>query len=453
MGAIAGSAFASRMAGAQANPWDRLPDLLARVKAPAFPARDFNVTDFGAKAGGETDCTDAFAKAIAGCTASGGGRVIVPPGVYRTGAIQLKSGVNLHLTAGATIRFSQNPRDYLPLVFTRWEGMECMNYSPFIYAFEQHDIAVTGAGTLDGNCDCDHWWPWKGRTNCGWKKGDANQQAARDKLQAMVEKDVPVAERVFGEGSYLRPSFVQPYRCTGVLIEGVTIVNSPMYEVHPVLCRNVTVRNLTIRSHGPNNDGCDPESCTDVLIEGCMFDTGDDCIAIKSGRNRDGRRVNVPSDNIVIRNCQMKDGHGGVTLGSECSGGIRNVFAYGCQMDSPNLEQVLRIKTNSVRGGIIENIYMREVEVGQVSKAVMEIDFQYEEGDAGAFPPTVREVEVSRLRVRKAGMALSLRGYATAPIRGIRLIDWDVDQAGKPSVIQHVEGLERTRVRVNGKAE
>ena len=171
-----------------------------------------------------------------------------------------------------------------------------------------------------------------------------------------------------------------------MLIEGVTIVNSPMWEIHPVLCQNVTVRDVSIGSHGPNNDGCDPESCRDVLIEGCMFDTGDDCIAIKSGRNDDGRRVNVPSENVIIRNCTMKDGHGGVVIGSEISGGVRNVFAEHCRMDSPHLDRALRLKNNAVRGGVVEDIYMRDVTVGQVAEAVLTIDFFYEEGDSGSVP-------------------------------------------------------------------
>ena len=169
-----------------------------------------------------------------------------------------------------------------------------MNYSPFVYAFEKTNIAITGAGTLDGQADCEHWWPWKARTNCGWKKGDPSQDAGRNALMAAGDKNVPVKDRVFGEGSYLRPNFLQPYRCTNVLIDGVQIVNSPMWEINPVLCGNVTVSNVRIDTHGPNNDGVDPESCTDMLVEKCTFSTGDDCMAIKSGRNVDGRRVNVP---------------------------------------------------------------------------------------------------------------------------------------------------------------
>ena len=258
-----------------AQGWDLAAEILARIRAPAFPDRDFPITDFGAVAGDRADCTAALRQAIAACHAAGGGRVRVPAGVWRTGAIQLLSRVNLHLDAGATLRFSTAPAAYLPVVFTRWEGVECMNYSALIYAFEQQDIAVTGAGVLDGGASEDNWWAWK----------QAPQAAARARLQELGVRGAPVAERVFGEGSFLRPNFIQPYRCHNVLIEGVTILRSPMWELNPVLCTNVTVRGVRINSHGPNNDGCDPESCRDVLIEGCVFDTGDDCIAIKSGRN------------------------------------------------------------------------------------------------------------------------------------------------------------------------
>jgi polygalacturonase len=265
----------------------------------------------------------------------------------------------------------------------------------------------------------------------------------------LAEKGAPVRARTFGEGRYLRPQFIQPYRCQNVLIEGVTIRNSPMWEIHPVLCTNVTVQDVKIVSHGPNNDGCDPESCTDVLIKDCYFDTGDDCIAIKSGRNADGRRVNAPSANIVIQGCQMKDGHGGVTIGSEISGGVRNVFAEDCRMDSPHLERALRLKTNSVRGGVLENIHLRNLEVGQVSDAIVSIDFNYEEGDAGGFAPTVRNLSVRNLKSQQSKYALYLRGYERAPITGVRLEDCTLANVAKPNVVEHVQGLSLHNVRIN----
>src|SRR5215210_6690932 len=185
---------------AAGDPWALVPKILKRIKPPVFPKRDFPITKYGAAAGGKSDCTAAISKAIGACSEAGGGRVVVPAGTFLTGAIHLKSNVNLHVSEGATLKFSRDPKDYLPLVFTRWEGMELMNYSPFIYAFEQRDIAVTGAGTLDGNSDDENWWPWKGQALHGWKKGDPNQAAARKKLEELTERGAPVAERVFGEG-------------------------------------------------------------------------------------------------------------------------------------------------------------------------------------------------------------------------------------------------------------
>ena len=207
------------------------------------------------------------------------------------------------------MKFSQNPSDYLPVVFTRFEGTECYNYSPFIYAFEKENIAVTGQGTLDGQGDNEHWWPWK-------SAGDADVS----RLRRQAEDGVPVDARVYGEGHFLRPNMIQFYRCKNILIDSVTVINGPMWHIHPVLTDNITISHITVEGHGPNNDGCNPESCRDVLISDCYFNTGDDCIAVKSGRNADGRRINVATENVVIRNCTMKDGHGGVVIGSEISG-------------------------------------------------------------------------------------------------------------------------------------
>lgn len=388
-------------------------EILARIKAPQFPARDFPITEFGAATG--SDCTVAIRKAIEACNAAGGGRVLVPVGEWETGAIHLKSNVNLHLVKGSTLRFSANPEAYLPVVQTRWEGIECLNYSPFIYAWEQENIAVTGEGILDGSASYDNWWGWT------VKDADKKSLASPDtaKLNEMSVQGVPVAQRVFGAGHHLRPSFFQPYRCRNVLIEGVTIVRSPMWEVTPALCTNVIVRGVKINSHGPNNDGCDPDSCRDVLIEGCEFDTGDDCIAIKSGRNDDGRRVGVPAENHIIRNCAMKDGHGGVVIGSEISGGCRNIFVENCKMDSPSLERGLRFKSNARRGGVVENVYMRNVEIGRVAEAVLTVDHQYEEGPKGEFQPVVRNVVIENVTSKSSPRVLWIAGIPKGTIDNI----------------------------------
>ena len=251
----------------------------------------------------------------------------------------------------------------------------------------------------------------------------------------MGEQGVPVAERVMAEGSFLRPNFIETYRCKNVLIEGVTIVRSPMWELHPVLSENVTVRGVQIHSHGPNNDGCDPESSRNVLIEDCVFDTGDDCIAIKSGRNNDGRRVNVPSENLVIRRCVMQDGHGGVVIGSECAGGIRNVFVEDCQMDSPNLDRALRLKSNAVRGGVLENVFMRNVKIGHVAEAVLTIDLLYEEGAQGSFPPVVRNVQLEKVTSSASPRVLFIRGFPGATIEGVCITDSVFNGLSEPEVV------------------
>src|SRR5262249_22192669 len=223
-----------------------------RIVPPTFPDRAFDITKYGAVADRDQGASRAIRAAIAACTEAGGGRVVIPRGRWVTGAVVLRSNVNLHLEDQATLAFTRDATAYLPQVFTRYEGVELMNYSPFIYAFDARNIAVTGAGTLDGQAGEDSWWPWRGRA--------VAKNGARDRLFDMARRGVPVSARVFGDGDFMRPNFIQPYRCQNVLIDGVTVINSPMWEIHPVLCANVTVRGVTVRSHGPNNDGCDPES-------------------------------------------------------------------------------------------------------------------------------------------------------------------------------------------------
>jgi polygalacturonase len=413
---IAGGWSGSQATDATTDPWAQVPAILARIRPPTFSDRDFVLTDFGARADGRTDATDAFRAAIDACHRAGGGRVVVPAGEFLTGPIHLRSGVDLHVSAGATVRFSRDPARYLPVVLTRWEGVELMNYSPLVYAFEQERIAITGSGTLDGQAGPEHWWPWKASS------GPTSQAPDRARLFQQAEDGVPVAERVYGEGHYLRPSFIQPYRCKDVLIEGVTIRNSPMWIVHPVLSSNVTVRGVKVLSHGPNNDGCNPESSSDVLIEDTEFDTGDDCIALKSGRNADGRRIGVPVERVVVRGCRMRAGHGGVTIGSEVSGGARQVYVERCTMSSPDLDRGIRIKTNARRGGIVEDVYVRDVEIGEVGAAV-DIDMLYEEGASGTFLPIVRNLRIERLKVARAEYAFRILGLDRSPVRGLLIRD------------------------------
>ena len=451
--ALAGLAFPLPGLAASASifPADKAAAIVARIRPPRIPKRDFPVADFGAVADGRTDSSQAIARALEACARAGGGRIVLPRGTTLSGPIRLRSNMELHVPKDARLKFIPEPARYLPPVPTRWEGVELMGYHPLIYAFGEHDIAVTGGGILDGSADERTWWPWKGTGRYKDAPPGETQAAERARLFAMAESGVPVDKRVFGAGSRLRPSFFQPYRCENVLVEDVTVTAAPFWLLHPVECRSVAFRGVHCSSHGHNNDGIDPESCVDVLIERCTFDTGDDCIAIKAGRNADGRRIAKPCENVVIRHCHMADGHAGVAIGSEMTGGVRNVFVHDCTMDSPNLTRALVIKTNSYRGGRIEDIHLARIRAGTIDKAFVQIWLQYEEGDGGPFVPSVERVSVSDSSARKTDRMLVARGRPDSPIRGLVLRNVTVEEEAKPSVLVDAKDVVVDGVTVGGK--
>ena len=392
---------------AQAKAWDEeeYKRIEQSIKAPTFPEKDFLITKYGAKTtNSAAQNQKAINKAIATCSKKGGGRVIVPSGTFVTGAITLLSHVNLVVEKDAVLKFAFEP-DLYPIVPTRWEGIDCRNLSPCIYAYKQTDIAVTGEGTIDGSGANDTWWPWNGNPRFGFKEGMISQRGgSRARLLKNAEDGVPMDQRIFTKEDGLRPQLINFYLCENILMENLTLLNSPFWVIHPLLSKNITVRGMKIINDGPNGDGCDPESCDGVLIENCFFNTGDDCIAIKSGRNNDGRLWDKPSENIIIRNCEMKNGHGGVVIGSEISGGCRNVYAENNVMDSPELERVVRIKTNTCRGGVIENINARNIKVGVCKESVLKINLDYEPKEicCRGFVPTVRNVNIENITCEKS---------------------------------------------------
>lgn len=387
--------------------------IVKSIQKTKFPKRTYVITDFGAVADDEKILNHgAINQAIIKCNQAGGGKVIVPRGTFHTGPVRLKSNVNLHLEEGAVLKFTTDQSWYYPAVLTRWEGIDCYNAHPLIYAYGETNIALTGKGVLDGQGSSRNWWYMKGGRFSIAGKSDQITSGGRDRLFAAAENNLPVEQRIMTPKDALRPPLVNFIHCNRVLIEDLEIINSPFWVIHPMFCENLIVRGVNIQSKGPNSDGCDPESCKNVLIENCTFNTGDDCIAIKSGRNNDGRRWNTPSENIVVRNCNMIDGHGGVVIGSEISGGFRNLFVENCIMDSPNLDRALRIKTSKCRGGIIENIYFRNVKVGEVREAVVRINLVYEPDEKcdGNFPPTVRNVHVENVVSDKSRYGLLIFG-------------------------------------------
>ncbi len=443
--------------------WAEIYQIIENIKEPSFSSSSYNITDFGAVGNGSTLNTQAINKAIEVCSINGGGTVIVPKGVFLTGAIHLQNNVNLHITENATLKFSTNPTDYLPLVHTRWEGNDVMNYSPLIYANGQTNIAVTGKGTLDGSGSNDAWWPWKGKKEYGWKEGTPSQldkEVGRAALDNWEKNQAPLFERRAGDGYYLRPQFVSVINCYRFLLQDVKIINSPFWVVNPILSKDVIIRGIHIESLGPNSDGCDPESCKNVLIENCIFDTGDDCIALKSGRNSDGRKPNVPVENVLIRNCKMLEGHGGVVLGSEISAGCINIFAENCEMSSPDLDRAVRIKTNSHRGGITDGVYIRNIKVGQVKDAVVRINCSYDlggEGGEGNYLPMVRNVYISNINADMTGKTQAQYGLRLVGIKGqnavenIYISNCNFKGVDKISDIKDIKNLNIDNVIINDK--
>ena len=404
--------------GVLASPWDDMTQLANSIKHTSFPDKTFNIVKFGARENNSSiKNTKAINAAITACNKKGGGVVLVPKGSFLTGPITLQSNVNLHLVAGAVLRFSTDPSEYLPTVITRWEGSDCMNYHPLIYAYKANNIAITGQGKIDGQASEENWWAWKKKSNAGYQQGVATpNMIGRLRLIKMNEDNVPVAQREMGAGNYLRPQLINFMECNTVLIDSVKLRNSPFWVIHPLLSNDVIVSNVNIQSLGPNGDGCDPESCKNVLIQGCTFNEGDDCIAIKSGRNNDGRRWNIPSENIIVRDCQMKAGHGGVSVGSEISGGYRNLYVDHCVMSSPDLGNIIRLKSNTCRGGLIENVFVRDVKVGQCQEAVLKIDLQYDPSEPAqrGFIPMVRNVNMENVSCKKSTYGVSVDGLEDA---------------------------------------
>jgi polygalacturonase len=337
------------------------------IKVPDFSkCAKLSITDFGAVKGDKEKTSAAIAKAIDKANELGGGIVVIPEGEWLTKTIHFRSNVNLHLNKGAVLLFSEDPNDYLPAVRSSWEGLECYNYSPLIYALECTNVAITGQGEIKAKMDV-------------WEKWFARPAAHMESIKRLYNwawNYAPVNQRqMVNDTSHLRPQFIQFNRSENILLEGIKITNSPFWTVHLYLSKNVVIRNVNVYAHGHNNDGVDPEMSQNVLIENCVFDQGDDAIAIKSGRNPEGWRLKTPSKNIVIRNNIVKNGHQLVAIGSELSGGIENIFIENCRVvDGAKLNHLLFIKTNERMGGYVQNIYMQNVHAGKIDSGVLGIE-------------------------------------------------------------------------------
>ena len=411
-------------------------DIVRSIRLPEIPDRDFRITDYGAEPGGTADARPAIHAAIEAASAEGGGRVVLPAGEWLSrGPIHLVSRIDLHLEEGATLLFGPDAEHYLPVVLTRWEGTELYGYSPLIYAFEVQDVAITGKGTIDGNAESE-FLTWVGEPQ------EDDQQA----LRQMGVDGTPAEDRVFGEGTHLRPSAIQFFRAERVLLEDYTVLNAPFWVNHLVYTEDATVRRIRVDSHHANNDGVDIDSSSDVLVEHCWFRTGDDAVVVKAGRDRDGREIGIRSENVVVRHNDM-GGEDGIALGSEMSGGIRNVIFTDNVLRQG--ASAIRFKANLDRGGTVEHIRVRNFTV-EAFENLFWFQLNYPGLLGGGHPSTYRDIVFEDFTVERAGTVFDANAPAAAPLRDVTLRNITIDQVDRTFVLHNVEGLVLENVVIEG---
>lgn len=377
-------------------------------------------------------------EAIHQLSAAGGGTLVLDRGRWRlNGPLRLPSRIRVHLSAGCEVCFSGEPNDYLPLVLTRWEGTDLWGFSPCIYALNATDVAISGDGTLS----MDITGPIQ-----NWRR---EQGEAQRSLRRMGADGAPLAERVFSKGSFLRPSFIQFLGCSRVLVEGVAITDLVFWAVHVLYSEHAIVRGISVKTYLVNNDGVDIDSSRYVLVERCQFTTGDDCIAVKSGRDRDGREVGKPSEYIVIRDCSMfRSNAAGVALGSEMSGGIRRVYVIRSRIDKADV--ALNVKSNLDRGGVIEHLRVWNVAVGACDE-LFQVTTQYHGYRGDNFPPRIQDIELDDITCETARAGISIVGAPAAVIRDVRVRDLDIRQVEEPIAVKFAEEITLSSVFMNGR--
>lgn len=412
--------------------------ILGKIKPPQFPQTTYDITVFGAVADGKTDIKPVLDKVIGLCSNSGGGEVVIPKGkFFIAGPVVLKSHVELHFEDGAELVFSSDTKHYLPAVLAFWEGTELFNYSPLFYAYECSDIAITGHGKIDGSAAAGF---------ARWRPQGSPEQ---NKLRQMGGSGTPVYKRVFGEGYHLPPDMIQFYGCRNVLIDGISITDAPYWVIHPVLCNNVTVQHVTINSLNLNNDGCDPEACSNVLIQNCNFRVGDDGIAIKAGRDHDGWRIARPSENIIVRNCTFNSKTNGLCIGSEMSAGVLNVYMYDVKIEK--CLSAIYFKSNLDRGGFIENIHVSDVQCDTAHSAFIRFENNYHGSRGGHYPTLFKGFTIQNVTCNYAGeTAIYAVGVNGFPLRDILLKRVSVLHTPRTEVVDYVQNLRYEDVRVNG---
>lgn len=417
-----------------------------------------NMQKAGARTDGKGLNTKLINTTIEKLSQQGGGTLYFPSGTYLTGPIRLKSNITLDLAAGATIRFSDHFDHYLPFVEMRYEGVVMNSFSPLLYAVDAENITIKGQGTLDGQGQ--KWWDEFFRVLVDLQKNgmqEVNQyqklwENANDvkALYAETNEDyAPTLQRRF-----FRPPFFQTLRCKDITIEGVKFINSPFWTINPNFCENITIHGITINNpDSPNTDGINPESCKNVRISDCYITVGDDCITIKSGRDAQGRRYNVPCENISITNCTMLAGHGGVVIGSEMSGGVRNITISNCVFDGT--DRGIRFKSTRGRGGVVENISISNIVMQNIQREAIVFDLKYSKMPAEAVSertPVIRNIHISNVIGTDVNIPVYIRGIEEAPISDISLTNVQIKSRQQPTFLNY-ERVKLNEVYINGEKQ
>ncbi|MFD1771543.1 glycoside hydrolase family 28 protein [Sphingobacterium suaedae] len=406
---------------------ERIGQILLQIQPPSLSTNKLLLTDFGGKGDSLYDNKPIFDKILSACKTQNGGRIVVPPGVYLiNGPIHLVDNTTLDIQKGAKLVFGTDAADYLPVVPTSWEGTLLYNYSPLIYAYQVKNVVITGEGTIDGN----------GKE--GFSRWYDRQKPSQQLSRQMNHTDVPVKKRLFGKGHYLRPQLIQFFECENILIEQVTITNSPFWCVHFLKSENITARKVKFNAFNKNNDGFDPEYCKNVLIEDIEFNNADDNVAIKAGRDHEGRQTAMSSENIVIRNCRFKGLHG-VVIGSEMSAGVQNVFVENCTA-SGFCKRGIYLKSNPDRGGFIRDVYVNKVAFQDVEDALFITSYYHGEGKG--FETDIYDIYVDGLTCRFASNAgLVIQGYPTKKVRNVHFEHVQIDSCKTAVSFRHTENI------------
>jgi polygalacturonase len=446
VGIVAGGLLIPGVATAEGVPpaaeqWRLLPRILARIVPPTFPKRVFDITAYGAIGDGRTKNTAAINNAIHDCSRTGGGRVLVPPGTYLTGGLRMLSGVDLHVAEGATVKFSNDPKDFLPLVLVRWEGTLCYNYQAFIYAYQQRDMAITGGGTIDGDAPNGPWPDWRAGSTA--------------ELRRMGEEGVPVEQRIMGEGKRMRPNMIQFIDCRNLLVQDVFLRNPAMWTLHPVFCTNVTVRNVHIYSTNSQGDGVDLDSTSYAHVINSRFNTNDDCVVLKSGRDADGRRIGIPTSNVVVERCKFSGRWGGITIGSEMSGGVHTVFTRDCVVNAPDfpgrypVKHALYLKTNKDRGGYVDGVHLRNIKGTNVEREILFVSMYYSGGGSGNHFPSVSNITVDGMTIAGGRKAIHFDGFPESHIRDVTISNSEFTGIAEQNTIRNTDDIRLHNVRIN----